>query len=74
MDTTPDYCISEAWLTQGYVIKSLHLNERYVVFQKTAQRVSGLKIPDKLLKTKLPDRAVQLADEFFAWLIREFGI
>ena len=72
--TTPDYCISEAWLTQGYVIKALHLDERYIVFQKTAQRVSGLKIPDKLLKQKLPDRAVQLADEFFAWLIREFGI
>jgi len=72
--TTPDYCISDAWMSQGYVIKALHLHERYIVFQKTAQRVSGLVIPDKLTSQKLPDRAVQLLEEFFEWIIKEFGL
>ena len=72
--TTPDFCISESWLTQGFIIRNLHLSERYIVFQKTAQRVSGLKIPDVLLNQKLPNKAVELAEEFFAYLIREFGL
>lgn len=72
--TTMDYCISEAWLSQGYIIKALHLEERRVVFRYTGRFRSGLKVPKALVNGKLPDQAVYECQKFFQYLSKKYGL
>lgn len=72
--TTMDYCISEAWLSQGYIIKALHLEERRVVFRHTGRFRSGLKVPKALVNEKLPDQAVYECQRFSKYLCKKYGL
>lgn len=74
MEDAPRYCIAESWLSQGYQIKSLHREEQRVVFRKIAQGVSGLEIPKALLEKKLPDDAIYEINQFFAHIIKKYGL
>lgn len=69
-----DYCICESWLTQGYEIKALHLPEQRIVFRRSENYKSGLRVPRVLTERKLPDRVVFECEQFFRELIRKYGL
>lgn len=67
------HCIAEAWLSQGYRIKALHLREERVVFRRAIHHQSGLLVPRDLLEKKLPDTAVQECNNFFRYIRKKYG-
>ena len=67
------HCIAEAWLSQGYRIKALHLREDRVVFRRAIHHQSGLLVPRDLLEKKLPDAAVQECNNFFRYVRKKYG-
>lgn len=69
-----EHCISEAWLSQGYVIQRLRIEERRVVFRKDAHAMSGLKIPNALTDARLPRDAVYELEEYFKYIIKKYGL
>ena len=69
-----EFCISEAWTRQGYQIKTLHMEERRVVFRRTQQNTSGLKVPKALLQRRLPNAAIQGLRGFFDYIIKKYGL
>ena len=69
-----EYCISNAWISQGYRIMRLRLADRRVVFRRVAAGVSGLEIPKALTEQKLPDKAVYEAKDFFDYLIKKYAL
>jgi len=74
LPSTPDYCIAESWLSQGYRIKALHLERQRVVFRRAVDYQSALMIPKALMQKKLPDKAVHECKRFFAYLIKKYGL
>ena len=69
-----EYCISSAWLSQGYRIMRLRLADRRIVFRRVVSGVSGLEIPKALTERKLPDKAVYEAKDFFDYLIKKYAL
>ena len=72
--STPDYCISEAWTSQGYTLKAIHISGERAVFRKVSKGTSGLSIPHQLTDRKLPEQAVYEAKQFFSYLIRKYAL
>lgn len=68
------FCISDAWVKQGYAVKALHVDERRVVFRRVRQNTSGLEIPKALISKRLPDAAVQELNHCFEVIIRKYGL
>lgn len=66
--------IAKSWVNQGYEIKSLYLDKGKVVFRRTVENMSGLVIPDELIKQKIPEKAVYEANQFFKDLIEKYGL
>lgn len=69
-----DFPIAKSWMNQGYEIQSLYLDRERVVFRRTEENVSGLVIPDELIRQKIPDKAVYAANQFFQDLIEKYGL
>lgn len=69
-----EYCISDAWLSQGYRIQRLRLLERRVVFLREVHNKSGLSLPPALSDQRIPDDAAYEAKEFFRYLIKKYGL
>lgn len=69
-----DYCIYDSWLSQCYEIKALHLAEKRVVFRRTENYKSGLRVPKALTEQKLPDRVVYECEQFFKEIIYRYGL
>lgn len=69
-----DYCICESWLTQGYEIKALHLAEQRIVFRRSENYKSGLRVPKALTERKLPDRVIYECEQFFREIINKYGL
>ena len=69
-----EYCISSAWISQGYRIMRLHLTDRRVVFRRVVTGVSGLEIPKALIEHKIPDKAIYEAKDFFDYLIKKYAL
>ncbi len=44
------------------------------MFRKTVHGMSGLTIPPRLLEAKLPDEAVYEMKEFFAYIMKKYGL
>lgn len=68
------YCISDAWVKQGYTIKALYIDERRVVFRRGRQNTSGLVIPKTLTSRRLPDAAIQELTHCFDVIIKKYGL
>lgn len=68
------YCIAHSWLSQGYAIKALHRSEGRVVFRRTENYKSGLRIPKQLIAQKLPDSVVRECNNFFGYIIKKYGL
>ncbi len=68
------YCIAHSWTSQGYKIKHLHLEQEYVVFQRTAQHKAGLQIPQRLFREKLPKAFVQEFNAVCDLLLDKYGL
>lgn len=69
-----EHCISEAWLSQGYIIQRLHLESKRVVFRKNVHAASGLKVPKVLTDSKLPQNAIYELEEFFKYVIKKYNL
>jgi len=72
--TTPGYSLPDCWTSQGYQIKALYLERELVVFRKYVDNKSGVRIPQKLLRQRLPDKAIYKLERMFAEIIEEFGL
>jgi len=70
----PDYCISDAWHSQGYEIKALHRAEGRVVFRRDADKVSGLKIPEVLMSGKLPKKTAYKLEKILEQFVKDNGL
>ena len=68
------YCISECWLSQGYVIKALHRSERRIVFRRVGVGMSGVKLPKALTTQKLPDHVVYRLEKMLQEFVRLNGL
>lgn len=68
------YCISDAWLSQGYEIKALHRDEKRVVFRRVVTGMSGLRIPRVLLNQKLPDHIVYKLEKMLLEFVHHYGL
>lgn len=69
-----EYCISDAWTSQGYRIQRLRLLDRRVIFRREVHNKSGLSLPPALSDQRIPDDAVYEAKEFFRYLIKKYGL
>jgi len=70
----PDYCISDAWHTQGYEIKALHRAEERVVFRRVLDGVAGVKIPEELMSKKLPEKKAYALEKMLDQFVKENGL
>ncbi|WP_289226805.1 hypothetical protein, partial [uncultured Bacteroides sp.] len=71
--TTIGYNISESWLSQGYRIKALYVNERRIVFRRVLQEVSGLRLPKTLFRKKYPRKAAYEWEQFCSYFVKKWG-
>lgn len=69
-----DYCISDAWTSQGYEIKALHRDRERIVFRKTATNISSVKFPKALTDKKLPNHIVYKLEKLLKQFVRENGL
>ena len=69
-----DYCISDCWTSQGYIIKALHRNAERVVFRRVVSGVSAVRIPKALTTRKLPDKIVYKLEKLLRQFVREYGL
>ena len=66
--------IGRCWLNNGYIIQNLHLDKKYIVFRKDDTTISKLKIPDVLLKQKIPNDAKYEIENFFEYIKKKYGL
>lgn len=69
-----NYCICDCWRSQGYEIKALHLEKKYVVFRRTESGTSGIQLPKVLTDHRLPDTLVYKFDQMVRQFIKENGL
>lgn len=69
-------CISQCWLENGYNIKELHLQERYVIFVLTAKgkNTANVIIPDVIRYGHIPDDAKYELENYFRYIIKKYGL
>ena len=66
--------IAEAWITEGYYMKKLNLNDGKITFHRDGEGVSKLRIPDVIAKGLLPDNAVFELETFMDYIIKKYGL
>lgn len=66
--------ISLCWTSQEFRLQRVHLDREDAIFCKTAHRMKGLRIPDKLLKYRIPVDAAFEAEQFFKYLIKKYNL
>lgn len=69
-----DYCICDCWRSQGYEIKALHLEKKYIVFRRVENGTSGIQLPKVLTDRRLPDTLVFKFDQMVRQFIKENGL
>ena len=70
----PDYCISDAWCSQGYAIKALHRSEERVVFRRVEHGKTGVKIPKVLLTKKIPENKAFELEKILQKYVKDNGL
>ena len=66
--------ISNCWLDNGYEIKYLHTDKRYVVFQKVGKNTGVLEIPEVFLSRRIPDDAKYELENYFQYIKKKYGL
>ena len=66
--------ISACWIDNGYRIKRLHLNQRYVVFYRFDKASNSLQIPPILMSNKIPQKAKYELENYFQYIIKKYGL
>jgi len=72
--SAPDYSISHSWLSQGYEVKRLHLEEQRIVFRQFIKWTSPVNVPAVLLDQRLPDEIAFKANKLLAHFVKEHGL
>lgn len=66
--------ISEAWLTEGYVLEKLDLEKEILRLKRKMEGLVKLKIPAALTAKKIPDDAVFELEQHMAYIIKKYGL
>ena len=66
--------ISQCWLQNGYEIRRLDLTKRKITFMLVEKGTGGLIIPDRLIKSRIPDEAKYELENYFNYIIKKYGI
>ncbi len=66
--------IAEAWITEGYTMKSLDLQKKKVTLRRQDEGVSKLIIPEILTSGKIPDNAVFELETHMEYIIAKYGL
>lgn len=61
-----------AWLTEGYELDSLRLDQQKVSFQRVGNKVSHVKLPDWLTAGKIPDEARPEIEDYFQYIKKKY--
>lgn len=70
-------CISQCWLSNGYEIKTLHLEgKRRVVFNLTckSKNTSSVEIPEIIKYGRIPNDAKYELENYFRYIIKKYGL
>lgn len=69
-------CISQCWLDNGYSIKDLRLQDRYVVFSLTAREKhrTNVIIPEVIKHGQVPADAKYELENYFRYITGKYGI
>lgn len=69
-------CISQCWLENGYVIKTLNTDERKVIFSSflKSNNKANLEIPEAILQGHVPDDARHELKNFFQYIMKKYGL
>ena len=65
--------ISEAWINNGYKIRSLDIKNQKIVFEKIEYK-RKLNIPDQLYRKDLSTDAINEANDFFMHFIEKYRL
>lgn len=66
--------ITNTWLSNGYIIQSLNVDECKVIFRKENHDIIKCNVPSALLNKKIPKNAQHELDNFCKYLIKKYGI
>ena len=66
--------VSNRWLENGYEIKYLHTDKRYVVFQKVGKNNGVLEIPEVFLSRRIPEDAKYELENYFQYIRKKYGL
>ena len=66
--------ISQSWLDNGYEIRNLHIDRRKVVFHRVSMNTSSVNIPDVFITERIPDAAKYELENYFAYIIKKYGL
>ncbi len=66
--------IAEAWLTEGYSLKTLDIPHKKITLKRDLPGLSNLCVPDALLNRRLPEDAVFELERHMAYIIEKYGL
>ena len=65
--------ISDAWKSEGYELEKLDLENETITFRRLDPQ-SFLKIPEELMRQKLPEDAIFELETYFKYIIYKYGL
>ena len=65
---------ANCWLENGYKIKTLYLDRKYVVFVRQKKQSSSITIPKQILASNIPKSAKYELEQFFDYIIAKYGL
>lgn len=74
--TPRDNCntIAEAWITEGYSLKTLDIPHKKITLKRDLPGLSNLRVPDALLNKRLPEDAVFELERHMEYIIDKYGL
>jgi RNA-directed DNA polymerase len=66
--------ISECWSSNGYKIRKLHLEEKYIVFARDDSKNVPVTIPEVFLSGRVPPNARAELENFFEHIRKKYGL
>ena len=72
--TYPHYDISQSWRSQGYEIKSLHMETDRVVFRKEIRDTEYITIPKALTSQPLPEHIAYEFHKLITDFMQRYGL
>jgi hypothetical protein len=69
-----DKCISYAWISNGYKIKTLNFEKKKVVFERTEDMGEAVEIPEVFRTKRIPSGAKAEMEVMFEYIKNKYGL